>query len=332
MTPLPAAPRPRPPAFAGLPVATTAAGAPRRVGVEVEFLGLGARAAAAALRAAFGGRLEEEDAHAFLVRGGRLGDLGVELDVRHAHPARQDGTVPVRLGPRTAGLLGWALGRAAPRELVTPPLRVGRLGDVDRAVAALRAAGATGRGGGPLVPLGLHFNVDPPDLEPATLARYLKAYLLLEGWLRRGAAGAARWPRLPARYPEAYARRVVDPGYRPDGRALLDDYLAANPTRDRGLDLLPILLHLDAARVRARLPHEKIGGRPVLHHRMAKARVGEPGWGIAADWNRWVAVERLAGDPDRLARLGRARLGPPPGRTAPGLTPGGTPAPARSGL
>ena len=91
--------------------------------------------------------------------------------------------------------------------------------------------------------------------------------------------------------------------------ALTEDYLAANPTRDRGLDLLPVLLHLDGARVRARLPREKIGGRPALHYRLARAHVGEPGWSVAPDWNRWAAVERLAADPGRLAALGRARLG-----------------------
>jgi Putative amidoligase enzyme len=102
---------------------------------------------------------------------------------------------------------------------------------------------------------------------------------------------------------------VVAPGYRPDLAGLASDYLAANPTRDRGLDLLPVLLHLDPARVRARLPREKVGARPALHYRLPRARVGEPGWGIAPAWAGWAAVERLAGDPDRLAALGRAHPG-----------------------
>ena len=111
---------------------------------------------------------------------------------------------------------------------------------------------------------------------------------------------------LPAPYPADYVRRVVAPDYQPDLATFAEDYLAANPTRDRGLDLLPILLHLDARQVRARLPREKIGARPVLHYRLPQAHVGEPGWSIAPDWNRWAAVERLAEDRDGLVALGWA--------------------------
>ena len=113
----------------------------------------------------------------------------------------------------------------------------------------------------------------------------------------------------PAPYPAGYVRRVVAPDYRPDLARLADDYLAANPTRDRGLDLLPVLLHLDGARVWARLPREKVGARPVLHYRLPRAHVGEPGWGIGPDWDRWAAVERLAADRGRLAALALAYLG-----------------------
>ncbi|HEX8527051.1 amidoligase family protein, partial [Allosphingosinicella sp.] len=54
--------------------------------------------------------------------------------------------------------------------------------------------------------------------------------------------------------------------------------------------------------------NEKIGKRPTFHYRMPDARVSDPGWSIAPDWNRWVAVERLAVDRDRLNRVGEAYL------------------------
>ena len=34
--------------------------------------------------------------------------------------------------------------------------------------------------------------------------------------------------------------------------------------------------------------------------------MSDPGWSIAPDWNRWVAVERLAFDRDRLDAIGEA--------------------------
>ncbi len=52
----------------------------------------------------------------------------------------------------------------------------------------------------------------------------------------------------------AYGRIGSTPTGFLDGSGLAEDYLAASPTPDRGLDLLPVLLHPDPARVRAALP------------------------------------------------------------------------------
>jgi hypothetical protein len=282
------------------PVTWTDRGTLRRVGVEVEFMGLSVREAVAALAVGLGGVVVEEDPHAATILNTRIGDLSVELDLRHAHPQRHAETLPVRLGPWGAALLGSALGRFVPRELITAPLPMDRLDDVDRAVAILRAAGATGQGSG----LGLHFNVDVPALDAATIAAYLKAFLLLDPWLRH-----VTGEKLPAPYPVDYARRVLVSDYWPDLPTLADDYLAANPTRDRGLDLLPLLLFLDRARVRHLLPREKIAPRPVFHYRVPQAFVGVEGWSIAGDWRRWIAVERLADDDGALRALGQAYAG-----------------------
>ncbi|WP_191059985.1 amidoligase family protein [Geminicoccus harenae] len=281
-------------------------GSVRRIGVEIEFMELGARAAAEALSRGLGGAVLEEDPHSFLVRGSRLGELTVELDTRYVHPAKHDRSLPVHLGRRSAAWLGALLTRFVPRELVVAPLPPERLPEMDKAVELLRSAGARGRGANWLGSLGLHFNVDPPSLEVGTLLRHLRAFLLMESWLRQETFRAARWRLgllLPAAYPQGYVRRVLAADYRPDLAAFTDDYLRANPTRNRALDLLPVLLHLDEARVRARLPFEKIGGRPALHYRLPWAHVGEPGWSILPDWHRWMAVERLAGDPELLAAL-----------------------------
>jgi hypothetical protein len=296
------------------PSTRTADGLPRRVGVEIEFMGPGVREAANALAAGFGGIVVEEDPHAVTVRGTRLGDLTIELDLRHAHPQRHGHTLPVRLGRRSAALLGFALNRVVPRELITAPLPLDRLGEVDDAIAVMRRAGALGRGavrpGSPqLGSLGLHFNVDVQDVTVGNILAHLRAFMLLDPWLR-AASFATRSERVaaPPDFPDDYTRLVLSPDYRPDLSGFADDYLAANPSRDRALDLLPLLLHLDAQRVRRRLPREKISSRAVFHYRLPQAHVGDAGWSLAADWNRWMAVERLAADPERLADLSRAWL------------------------
>jgi hypothetical protein len=296
------------------PSTRTADGLPRRVGVEVEFMGPGVREAARALAAGLGGIMIEEDPHAVTVRGTRLGDLTVELDLRHAHPQRHGRTLPIRLGQRSAALLGFVLGGVVPRELITAPLPLDRLDEVDGAIAMLRHGGATGRGAvrpgsSQLGSLGLHFNVDVPELTIETILAHLRAFMLLDPWLRT-TSFATRNERVtaPPDFPEEYTRLVLSPDYRPDLADFSDDYLAANPTRDRALDLLPLLLHLDGPRVRRRLPREKISARAVFHYRLPQAHVGDAGWSIAPDWNRWTVVERLAADHERLSELSLAWL------------------------
>jgi hypothetical protein len=272
------------------------------VGVEIEFLGLSARAAAEALAHDLGGSTVSEDPHAFRICGTPLGDLLVETDLRHAHPQRHP-SLGLRLTPGVAAWLGTLVGPFVPRELITAPMPIARLPEVDAVVASLRAAGARGNGAVLWDSLGLHFNIDPPSLDAATVTAFLKAFLLVGDRLRHDIArGSRRFAlALPPDYPPAYKRRVLDPGYWPDVTNLTEDYLAANPTRKRALDLLPLLAHLDGERVRSVLPHEKIGPRPVFHYRLPLSHLGDPAWSILPDWSRWLAVERLAADPEKLA-------------------------------
>ncbi|MGE0225105.1 MAG: amidoligase family protein [Acetobacteraceae bacterium] len=284
--------------------------ADRCVGVELEFLGLSAADAARALARGLGGSVTAEDPHAWRVQGGRLGDMSVETDLRLVHPQRQHGSGVRKLPPWIAAILGSVLSPVVPRELIVSPIQARRLIEIDDAVTVLRSAGARGRGVVLLDSLSLHFNVAPPATDAATLTACLKAFLILEPRLRDHIArGRLRHRRaLPPPYPDAYRRRVLSPDYRPDLPGLMADYLAANPTRKRGLDMLPMFAHLDEARVRSVLPLEKIGPRPVLHYRMAQAHLSEPGWSIMPDWRRWLSVEALAADPEALQQQGRAAV------------------------
>ncbi len=103
-------------------------------------------------------------------------------------------------------------------------------------------------------------------------------------------------------------QRVLDPDYWPDLPNLTDDYLAANPTRRRALDLLPLLAHFDEERVRSVLPHEKIGSRPVFHYRLPRAHLSDPAWSIMPDWEHWLLVERLASNLEELGEEGTVFL------------------------
>lgn len=297
-------------AFDPPPTLCNAQGRTRGVGVEIEFAGITAEAAAKALSAALGGGVNQKDPHAFSVRNSKLGDIAIELDMRHVHPDRKATTLLETMGAKFASWFGSAVRHVVPCELVTAPVPIDRLHEVDRVMAVLRDAGAKGTQDGALYAFGLHFNPEAPRLDVETIASVVKAFALLNAWLRREVAPDVTRHLLGFAdpFPPDYVRHIAAPGYRPDMTTFIDDYLAANATRNRDLDMLPLLTLIDENRVRARLPSEKINKRPAFHYRLPDARVSDRGWSIAPDWNRWVAVERVAFDRDRLESLGRAYL------------------------
>jgi hypothetical protein len=278
----------------------------RRVGIEIEFMGPSARVAAGVIARTLGGSIHAEDPHAFRISGTRLGDMRIETDLRYVHPQRHP-NLGLRLGHRAAAWLGAMVSPFVPRELVTAPLPIDRLPEFDGLVDILRAAGAHGRGAVLLDSLGLHFNIDPPRLDAVTVAAFLKAFLIVSERLRQDTARGSRRlaHALPPDYPQDYVRQVLAPDYWPDLPDLTADYLMANPSRDRGLDLLPLLAYLDDERVRSALPHEKIGARPAFHYRLPQVHLSAPDWSIMPDWHRWLVVERLASDPEKLRTIGR---------------------------
>jgi hypothetical protein len=271
------------------------AGPVRRVALEIEFLGPSARSAALALGRDLGGEIECEDPHAFRLRDSRVGTMAVETDLRYVHPARHPGLAP-RLGPRTAALLGALVSPVVPRELITAPMPFTWLDEMDQVLDSLRRIGAWGRGAVFLDSLGLHFNVDPPNLEATTITAYLKAFLILSDDLRRMTARGKLRLRLalPRDYPQTYKDRVLAQDYWPGIMDLTKDYVAANPTRKRALDLLPLLTFLNPQEVRSALPREKISPRPAFHYRLPHAHLSDPQWSVLPAWNGWLAVERLA--------------------------------------
>ncbi len=279
------------------PILIAADGSLRRVGVEIEFLGPSAQVAAQALSHDLSGACETIDRHAVKVTGTHLGDLLIETDLRHVHPDRHP-ELGLRLNRRVAAWLGTVVSPFVPRELITAPISITRLPEIGAVIASLRSAGAYGRGAVLWDSLGLHFNIDPPHLDAWTVVAYLKAFLRVNDRLRQEVARGSRRHALvlPPDYPQAYKQRVLDPVYWPDLPGLTDDYLAANPTRKRALDLLPLLTHFDEERVRSVLPHEKITSRPVFHYRLPQAYLSDPAWSIMPDWERWLRVERLASD------------------------------------
>jgi hypothetical protein len=154
-------------------------------------------------------------------------------------------------------------------------------------------------------------NPEVPDREPATVLAYLRAFLLLEDWIIENAEVdlSRRIAPFIRPFPETYRRRVLALDYAPDAQQLLADYVAANPTRNRGLDLLPLFCALYGDSFLAQVEEaELVKARPTFHYRMPNCELSTPDWSPRADWNRWVALEKLAEDRALLAELSSAYL------------------------
>jgi hypothetical protein len=295
----------------------TSRGEVRRVGVELEFGGMSLAEAAEAVRAAFGGELRQDHENRYTVAAD-LGEFEVTYDTALlSNPHGAEGVERAGLGSGVKDAVEWVLrqlgGEVLPLEVSTPPIPATRLGEVAALERALRERHAEGTRAGVLNAFALHFNpeaVDPAD--PAHVAGTLRAFLLLYDWLFRVEHIDLTRRLMPFinPFPDEYARLVIDTGYAPDMARLADDYVAHNPTRNRPLDLLPLLSFNDPGLPgRAELAGQKVRPRPTYHYRLPNSLIDESGWSIAAEWERWVLVERLAANPELVARCSREYLG-----------------------
>jgi len=223
-----------------------------------------------------------------------LSALGIELD-------------PLNREKLESLLLGFA-GTIVPTEIATPPLSMIELAPLNDLARRLRDAGAKGTRASLLYIFGMHINPQIPSDDPAVLRDYLRAFILLYPWLKdRAQVDVTRTisPYIKP-FPLEYARLVLQEDYRASRARLIDDYLEYNPTRNRPLDMLPVLAHLDRDRVMRNVEDEHlIKPRPAFHYRLPNCMVDEPDWSLSAEWNRWVAVERLANNPQRIAEMSR---------------------------
>lgn len=301
-------------AFQLPPEMRNADGAERRVGFELEFAGLELARAAEAVVELFGGRVVPDDFYRCRIVDAEMGTFTIEVDARLLRDERyllqlRRLGVPVdeaRIREPIEKALGWLAELLVPFEVATPPIPLSELQRIEELRAALADRQARGTGSSLRYAFGLHINPESPALDLDTVLRHLRAFLALYDWLVEASEIDLTRSLTPFidPFPAAYRRLVLDPSYRPSMETLAADYVAHNPTRNRPLDLLPILAHVLGEDVLTALEDDElVSPRPAFHYRLPNCRIDEPGWTVAAEWNRWVEVERLAATPEALDRL-----------------------------
>jgi len=281
--------------------------APRKVGFELEFSGISLDDAVEALRSSVGGRVVRRNAAEVLFESEFLGTFHVELDWAYLKnkAAEKDPSV----GEDWIDLLSQAAALFVPVEIVCPPIPVQDLAALNPLLVALRDAGAVGTDESLFAAYGVHINVEAPSREASTLFAYLLAFSLLQWWLveAHDVDMARRASPYVDLYPEAYLLRLCRLN-EPSLDDIFEDYLAHNPSRNRALDMLPLLADIDERRVRLAVADMKVKARPAFHYRLPNCLIDHPDWSLAGTWNIWCVVERLSGRREDLRELARAFL------------------------
>ena len=286
------------------PQETNARGVTRQVGVEVEYANFSVLESADLIEELFGGRQIRESEHRVHIKETRLGDFTAELDWQgaHKHKKSESGSI-FDIEDDVRAFAGRTASAIVPTEIVCPPVPWPALAQLDILFDRLRQSGAEGTETGLLYGFGLHLNPEVAEETAEYALRHLQAYVLLEDWLREQID--IDWARkmLPHidPFPNDYLRKIVDVDYAPDLETLIRDYVEGNQTRNRGLDMTPLFRHLDEATL-TRYMHDTrlVKPRPTFHYRLPNAKLSVPGWGPVQEWNRWLAVERLAADKEKL--------------------------------
>ncbi|WP_024330215.1 amidoligase family protein [Simiduia agarivorans] len=280
----------------------------RCVGVEVEMGELSPLSIARVLQQTVGGDITLQQGLCYGLVDTDLGDFFIELD---AKPIQDTVSrlrrleLPAVIDADPAGLITDLAEQLVPWELVSPPLPLDQLDAFNNLLAKLRGAGAKGTRYASRFAFGLHLNPDVPGLDVDTLLRYFRAYLCLHDGIcaREDIDWSRRLMPHIRHFSDAYIAKVIEPDYAPTLDQFMDDYLEANPTRNRSLDLLPLFAHLDPDRVARGVDDERVKARPAFHFRLPNCDIDNPAWGLHTPWHEWLAVEFLAEDEKRLEQM-----------------------------
>lgn len=288
-------------------------GKPRRVGFEFEFGGVEVRSAAECVKAAFGGELESKNRFAYKCKTS-IGDFDIKIDadmilaLKHREFFYEFGIEFDKegLGEKIEEIIEKGALIFVPCEVVTPPLLFERLEDVERLRVELEKIGAKGTGSKLHYAFGLHINIGVPDLSVKTLLSYLRAYFLMREFIKEISEIdlTRRLTPFIDPFPNVYVNEVLDVDFKPNIYEFMKHYFKFNPTRNREFDMTPIFGVIDKELTLKSIKEPNLlKPREAFHYRLPNCSIGEEGWSVELEWNRFVLVEHLAHSPNSIRAL-----------------------------
>ena len=304
--------------FKNPPKPTNQDGEERSAGFEFEFTGVEMIDAAEMIVELYGGKVNQITGYEFEIQDTRFGTFSLELDAslflnKKYEKVLESVGIDVKKLKNKDKLEDTLRGMAStvvPFEIITPPIPLSRLNELDKLVDKLREWKAKGTGSSFFYAFGLHINPEVPELTAESIARHLKAYVMLDAWIRQDAEIDISRKLTPYinEYEMKYIRHILRPEYQPDLKTLIKDYFEYENSRNRPLDLLPAFMFMDEEFTQSHLEEELTSARPTFHYRLPNCSIENEEWSLAQEWNRWWLVEKLADDEQALKRYSKAFL------------------------
>jgi hypothetical protein len=300
------------------PVRSNSSGEERKVGYEFEFTGVEMPEAAGIIQSLYGGRVSEISTYEYAVEDSGFGTFKLELDAQLFREKKYE-KILQSIGVDLASFknidsiedaLKDLASSVVPFEIVTPPVPLSKMHELNKLVDRLREMKAKGTGSSFIYAFGMHINPEVYDESAQSILNHLRSYVLLDPWIRKDAKINVSRKVTPFinPYEEEYIQYILDPEYEPDLEKLIRDYFEFGNSRNRALDLLPLFMHVDEKLTSSLIKDTLTSARPTYHYRLPNCSLEDPDWSIASEWNRWVYVEIMASDYSMLNRYSRARL------------------------
>lgn len=300
------------------PIPNNEEGEERSVGFEFEFTGVEMSDAAELIADLYGGNAHQHSAYEYRVEGTRFGTFSLELDASLLLNKKYEeilGSVGINIGTfknkdKLEETLREMASTVVPFEIITPPIHLSELEELNELVNELRRWKAKGTGSSFFYAFGLHLNPEVPSFTADSITRHLKAYVLLDAWIRKDAEIDISRKLTPYinEYKSDYIRYILQKDYKPDLETLIRDYMKFDNSRNRPLDLLPLFMHLKPELTNSLLNEELTSARPTYHYRLPNCSIEDESWSLEEEWNRWCIVEQLANDEKSLQQYARLYL------------------------
>ncbi|MEX0822932.1 MAG: amidoligase family protein [Balneolaceae bacterium] len=293
-------------------------GKERKAGYEFEFTGLEMSEAAKLVKNLYGGTIHRVSTYEYSIKDSDFGTFALELDAQLLREKKYENILK-SLGidlsslkniQSIEGALKDLASSVVPFEIITPPIPLFEMQKLNSLIKELRSLKAKGTGSSVFYAFGMHINPEIPEHSAKSLLDHLKAYVLLDPWIRKDAGIdiSRRMTPYIKEYKEDYLQLILSSTYKPDLKKLITDYFRFGNSRNRPLDMLPVFMHLDKEHTQKHMEESLTSGRPAYHYRLPNCSIEDENWSIADDWNRWVLVEILADDVKSLEQYSKAYL------------------------